>query len=72
MSTVVERTDFQFSGCHQNDYSLGYQQSHVGFYLENRKKANTNEHLNKQRPDYGSQANASQSYWNNHTSFDVS
>ena len=70
MSTAVERTNFQFSGGHQNDDSLGYQQSHVGFYQESRKKADTNELFNKQRPDYVTQANASQSYWNNHASLE--
>lgn len=68
MSTAVERTDFQFCGGHQNDDSLGYQQSHVGFYQESRKKADTNEFWNKQRPDFVAQANSSQSYWNNHAS----
>ncbi|CAJ1938521.1 unnamed protein product [Sphenostylis stenocarpa] len=68
MSTAVERTDFQFSGGNQNNNSLGYQQSNVGFYQESWKMADSNEPLNKQRLD--TQASASQPYWNNHASSD--
>ncbi|KAK7383475.1 hypothetical protein VNO78_29154 [Psophocarpus tetragonolobus] len=66
ISTAAERTDFQFSGGYQNDDSLGGQQNRVGFYQESLNYADSNQLLNKQRPDYVAQANASQSYWNNH------
>ena len=60
VSTAAERTDLQFSGGYQNDDSSGYQQNRVGFYLESQNKADSYELLNKQRPDYVSQANAGQ------------
>ncbi|KAL2322943.1 hypothetical protein Fmac_027322 [Flemingia macrophylla] len=68
ISTATEMSDFQFSGGCQNDDSLGYQQNRVGFYQEGWNKADSNELLNKQRPDYVAQANASRSYWNSHAS----
>ncbi|TKY59998.1 Pentatricopeptide repeat-containing protein [Spatholobus suberectus] len=68
ISTAAERSDFQFSGGFQNDGSLDCQQNHVGFYQESGNKADSNELLNKRRPDYVTQANASQSYWNDHAS----
>lgn len=68
ISTAAERSDFQFSGGYQNDDSLGYQQNRVGFYQESWNKADSNELLNKQRPDYVAQSNGSRSYWNNHAS----
>ncbi|KAG5029470.1 hypothetical protein JHK87_012984 [Glycine soja] len=60
VSTAAERTDLQFSGGYQNDDSSGYQQNRVGFYQESQNKVDSNELLNKQRPDYVSQANAEQ------------
>ncbi|KAK7318936.1 hypothetical protein RJT34_03645 [Clitoria ternatea] len=65
INSVTERSDFQFSGGYQNDDSLGYQQNRAGFYQESRNWGDSNEISNRKNGDYGDDASANGSCWNN-------